>query len=109
MNCFFISNATENNPLISPTVGAGSLDETNVNDVDTKSTDDTKPALASQESATSVNSQNKFTTNYAQWAGYKSIANYSLNSLYIQDVNEPAPTSVNNFRHLWLGGNHVQI
>jgi hypothetical protein len=91
MNYFFVSNAVENNPLISPTVGAGSLLTSNIQSVIGKLLGINKPALATQQKTNNVNSQNTFMTNYAQRAGYKLTASYTTNHPHSQSVNESFP------------------
>jgi hypothetical protein len=68
-------------------VGAGSPRELNFQSVHCLLTDDTKPALATQQQTC----ENPFPL-YDARAGFKSTANHSKGCLYLHTVNEPAPT-----------------
>ena len=81
-----------NTPTSIHTVGAGSLLTSNVQSVDSKLPDDTKPALATPQKTILVNSQNTRASNDAKRAGFKHISNDGVNGLNDQSVNEPAPT-----------------
>ncbi len=72
-------------------VGAGSPRALNIQSACWLPTGDTKPALTTKQQKRRLNVQSQFSPNETR-AGFKLTANHPTKRLYIQSVNEPAPT-----------------
>jgi hypothetical protein len=114
-------------------VGAGSLLKPKLKSAYRKMTDDTKPALTTQQPTTFANIKNTYGSMVAKRAGHKYIANDTIYNLDIESVNKPFslrksaitpfandtigftkwnPTTIKSnilSRRSWLGSHDVQI